>query len=143
MIRVGVLGAAGRMGRTVCRAVAGDPDLSLVAAINPSFAGHAIAELIGPTELDLTVSDDLDVLPSAAAEVGVDFTTPDAVMGNVRRLLELGIHAVVGTTGIGPKDLSELELLARGGRANVVNAMQIAGRSNQVPVKVKCPDARS
>jgi 4-hydroxy-tetrahydrodipicolinate reductase len=126
MIRVGVLGAAGRMGRMVCRAVADDPELSLVAAINPSFAGHAITELIGPTDMDLTVSDDLGALASAAVEVGVDFTTAGAVMENIRRMLELGIHAVVGTTGIGPKDLAEIEQLASGGHANVLVAPNFA-----------------
>jgi 4-hydroxy-tetrahydrodipicolinate reductase len=126
MIRVGVLGAAGRMGRMVCRAVADDPDLSLVAAVNPSFAGRPIADLIGPTDLDLTVSDDLNALTTAAVEVAVDFTTPDAVMANVRKLIELGIHAVVGTTGFGPKDLAEIERLATGARSNVVVAPNFA-----------------
>ena len=40
MIRVGVVGAAGRMGREVARAVTADPDLELVAAVDPSHAGH-------------------------------------------------------------------------------------------------------
>ncbi|HKF90166.1 MAG TPA: 4-hydroxy-tetrahydrodipicolinate reductase, partial [Acidimicrobiia bacterium] len=39
MIRVGVLGAGGRMGRTVCQAVTDDPELALVAAIDPHHAG--------------------------------------------------------------------------------------------------------
>jgi 4-hydroxy-tetrahydrodipicolinate reductase len=126
MIRVGVLGAAGRMGRMVCRAVADDPDLSLVAAVNPSFAGRPINELIGPTDLDLTVASDLDVLSTAAVEVAVDFTTAQAVMANVRKLIEHGIHAVVGTTGMGPKDLAEIERLADGANSNVIVAPNFA-----------------
>jgi len=126
MIRVGVLGAAGRMGRMVCRAVADDPELSLVAAVSPSSAGRPIADLIGPTDLDFRVSDDLNALATAAVEVGVDFTTSQAVMANVRTLIEHGIHAVVGTTGMGPKDLAEIERLVSGANSNVIVAPNFA-----------------
>jgi 4-hydroxy-tetrahydrodipicolinate reductase len=74
---VGVLGARGRMGQEVCRAVETAADLELVAALD--------------------VGDDLDTL--TGARVAVDFTHPSAVMDNLRFLVEHGIHAVVGTTG--------------------------------------------
>jgi 4-hydroxy-tetrahydrodipicolinate reductase len=76
-MKVGVLGAHGRMGQAACAAVEGAPDLSLVAALD--------------------VDDSLDGL--AGAEVVVDFTHPDAVMDNLRHVVEHGVHAVVGTTG--------------------------------------------
>jgi 4-hydroxy-tetrahydrodipicolinate reductase len=78
-IRVGVIGAAGRMGSEVCRAVEGADDLDLVAAVD--------------------LDDSLDRLVDAATEVAVDFTHPDAVMDNLRYCVGQGIHAVVGTTG--------------------------------------------
>jgi len=62
VIRVGVLGAAGRMGRLVCRAVAEDPDLVLVAGINPSRAGEPLGPLIDHPEMDVRISDELDAL---------------------------------------------------------------------------------
>jgi 4-hydroxy-tetrahydrodipicolinate reductase len=77
--RVGVLGAAGRMGSEVCRAVTAAGDLELVA--------------------ELDVDDELERLRAAEASVVVDFTTPGAVMANLRWCVEHGIHAVVGTTG--------------------------------------------
>ncbi|MBO0827683.1 MAG: 4-hydroxy-tetrahydrodipicolinate reductase, partial [Streptosporangiales bacterium] len=77
--RVGVLGAAGRMGGEVCRAVEAADDLELVAPLD--------------------VEDDLDRLRTAEASVVVDFTTPDAVMDNLRWCVGNGVHAVVGTTG--------------------------------------------
>jgi 4-hydroxy-tetrahydrodipicolinate reductase len=101
VIRVGVLGAAGKMGSLVCAAVEGDPDLELVAAVNPGKGGAHIG--------GSTVSETIDSLDSDGAEVAVDFTEPDAVMGNVRWLVGRGIHAVVGTTGIGPDRLEEIE----------------------------------
>jgi 4-hydroxy-tetrahydrodipicolinate reductase len=126
MIRIGVLGAAGRMGRLVCRAVADDPDLALVAAVNPGSDGTELGPLIGHTDVDVRIADDRDALVHAETEVAVDFTTPQAVMGNIRWLLQHGIHGVVGTTGIGPKDLEELRGLAEGGDANVMVASNFA-----------------
>ena len=72
MIRVGVLGARGRMGRTVCAAVAADPDCELAAAVDTQ-AGEAVA--------GLEVSGSPDALLASGAEVAVDFTHPSAVMG--------------------------------------------------------------
>ncbi len=78
-IRVGVLGARGRMGAEVVKAVNNSTDLELVA------------------ELDL--GDSLDQLITSGAQVVVDFTTPDSVMKNLEFLIQNNIHAVVGTTG--------------------------------------------
>ena len=78
-IRVGVLGARGRMGAEVVKAVTNASDLDLVA------------------QLDL--GDSLDQLITSGAQVVVDFTTPDSVMKNLEFLIQNDIHAVVGTTG--------------------------------------------
>lgn len=77
--RVGVLGARGRMGTEVVRAVAAVDDLEVVAT--------------------LAADDQLSLLTDAGAQVVVDFTRPDVVMGNVEWCLSHGIHVVVGTTG--------------------------------------------
>lgn len=79
VLNVAVLGAKGRMGATVCDAVRAAADLELVAALD--------------------VGDDLDELVRSAASVVVDFTTPDAVMGNVEFCVGHGVNVVVGTTG--------------------------------------------
>lgn len=76
---MGVLGAAGRMGGEVCRAVTEADDLELVAPLD--------------------VDDDLERLRTAEASVVVDFTAPDAVMANLEWCVRHGVHAVVGTTG--------------------------------------------
>lgn len=78
-IKVGVLGARGRMGQDVCNAIEAAADLELVARVD--------------------VGDDLQELSAAAAEVVVDFTTPDAVLHNLSWCMQHGIHTVVGTTG--------------------------------------------
>ena len=84
MTRVGVVGAAGRMGREVSRAVEADPDLVLV------------------SQLDL--GDDLTWLLDARCEVVVDFTVADAARATLPFLAEHSIHAVVGTTGLTDAD---------------------------------------
>ncbi|OEV11141.1 4-hydroxy-tetrahydrodipicolinate reductase, partial [Streptomyces nanshensis] len=78
-LRVAVLGAKGRMGSEAVRAVEGAEDMELVAALGSG--------------------DPLRTLTDAGAEVAVDLTRPDAVLGNLEFCLAHGIHAVVGTTG--------------------------------------------
>jgi 4-hydroxy-tetrahydrodipicolinate reductase len=75
---------------------------------------------------ELGRGDLLDRLQEKGAEVAVDFTTPEAVKGNVLWLIERGIHAVVGTSGLTEADLEELEAAAQGGRANVFIAPNFA-----------------
>jgi len=102
LIRVGVVGAAGRMGRTVCAAVAEHPGLELVAAVDPAFAGERLGEL--------TVAGELRALADAGAQVVVDFTTLEAARTTVSWAALHGVHAVVGTTGWSPDDLARMEV---------------------------------
>lgn len=96
-IRVGVVGAGGRMGRAVCEAIDTDPGVQLVAAVDPHAAGtvmHAI-----------TVASDLRAIVDAGASVVVDFTDADAARTTLPWLAEHRLHAVVGTTGFDADDL--------------------------------------
>ncbi|TLW90376.1 4-hydroxy-tetrahydrodipicolinate reductase [Saccharomonospora piscinae] len=77
VIKVGVLGARGRMGTEVVRAVSAAPDMTVVAEVD---AGD-------------------DRTPLSSADVLVDFTHPGAVMDNLRFAVDHGLHAVVGTSG--------------------------------------------
>jgi len=104
-LRVGVIGAGGKMGSTVCRAVATDPDLELVAGVDPHHAGLDLQQVTGAEGVDATIARDLEGLVHAQAEVAVDFTHLDAARDNLIWLAEHGIHAVVGTTGFSDEDL--------------------------------------
>ncbi len=98
-----MFGAAGKMGSTVCRAVADDLDLELVAAVDPGAAGEPIARVAG-VESDVEVAGEaahLDDVP----DVMVDFTHLDAARANLAWCAERGVHAVVGTTGFTEEDL--------------------------------------
>jgi 4-hydroxy-tetrahydrodipicolinate reductase len=97
-IRVGVVGAGGRMGATVCAAVAADPQLDLVAAVDP---GHVGMSLHG-----VTVAADLKALADANCSVVVDFTVAAAARTTLPWLAMHGMHAVVGTTGFSDDDFA-------------------------------------
>ncbi len=128
MIRVGVVGACGRMGQMVCRAVAEADDLALVAAIDRSRVGLSIGPLIGHPEIDVPVADELDRLLEAEVELAVDFTHPEVVMDNVRWCIAHAIHLVVGTTGVSAEDLVEITSLIddEGSESNVIVAPNFA-----------------
>jgi 4-hydroxy-tetrahydrodipicolinate reductase len=124
-VRVGVVGAAGRMGAEVCRAVAGADDLELVAAVDVSAVGGSLREHTG-VDSQLSIAGELEALTDAGCEVAVEFTGPASVGANLRWLLEHGIHTVVGATGISGEDLEAARALASGGDANALVAPNFA-----------------
>ena len=89
MINVAVLGARGRMGSEVVKAVEAAEGLALVAALD--------------------MGDSLEQLKGSAAHVVVDFTTPDSVMANLEFLIDNGINVVVGTTGFDDSKLATVK----------------------------------
>ena len=107
-IRVGVFGAGGRMGSTVCRAVVADPDLQLVAAVDPLHAGIDLRGVTGADLRGLQVSPDVESLGRTEAQVAVDFTHIDAARSNLAWCAANGVHAVVGTSGFTPADYEDL-----------------------------------
>ncbi len=124
-IRVGVFGAAGRMGTMVCRAVLDDPDLELVAAVDPLHADIDLHQLGIPSS-GVQVARSADALAEAGAEVAVDFTVIDAARSNVEWCAEHGVHAVVGTTGFIDTDLAALRRRFEESAANAVVAPNFA-----------------
>lgn len=107
MIKVGVLGARGRMGSEVVKAVTEAADCELVAALDQG--------------------DSLDALVTSGAQVVVDFTTPDVVMANLEFLVKNNIHAVVGTTGFSDERIAQLNTwLAANPKAGILIAPNFA-----------------
>ena len=121
VIRVGVVGGAGRMGREVCRAVEGAPDLTLAAIVDPAVEGRSLpADWAPGIGTSAVVSSSVEGLADAGVEVAVDFTVADAARRTLPWLAEHGVHAVVGTTGLGPEDFAWLGRVFGEGRANAV-----------------------
>ena len=88
-MRVGVLGARGKVGTTMCAAVRNADDMTLSAEVD---AGDSLAMF---TDND--------------TEIVIDFTHPDVVMNSLEFLIDNGIHAVVGTTGFTDERIAKVE----------------------------------
>lgn len=100
MIAVGVVGAAGRMGTTVCQAVDTADDMDVLARVD--------------------LGDSLDLLDDC--DVVVDFTAPDVVMATLAHCIPKGIHVVVGTSGFDAERLRQVEALVAGTETGVLVA---------------------
>jgi 4-hydroxy-tetrahydrodipicolinate reductase len=124
MIRVGVFGAAGRMGATVCRAVLDDPELELVAAVDPMHSGLDLRQC--GIDASLQMGRNAGALADAGAEVAVDFTVVDAARDNIKWCADNGVHAVVGTTGFTPADMDDFRTRFEASSANAVIAPNFA-----------------
>ena len=121
-IPVVVTGALGRMGAEVIRAVHAAPDCHLVGAVDntPGKEGHDVGELLGLSALDVAVTADLEGCLCSASQavrdagpgkgaVMVDFTHPSVVYANTRAAIAYGVHPVIGTTGLSPAQLDDLQ----------------------------------
>jgi 4-hydroxy-tetrahydrodipicolinate reductase len=127
-VRVGVLGATGRMGRATCEAVLAAPDLELAAAVGRATGvGRPLAELVPGAPEGLLVAESLSELIAAEAEVVVDFSRPEATAAAVEGLVPEGVHLVSGTTGLPAELLDDLANLAgKAEHGNVVWAPNFA-----------------
>jgi len=99
-MRVGVLGAKGKVGATMVQAVEAAQDLTFTAGVD--------------------AGDPLSMFADRHTEVVIDFTHPDVVMDNLKFLIDNGIHAVVGTTGFTDERLSQVEAWLEESRTTAV-----------------------
>jgi 4-hydroxy-tetrahydrodipicolinate reductase len=127
-VRVGVLGATGRMGLAVCKAVLDAPDLELAAAVaRATGVGRPLRDLVPGAPEELLVSDRVPELLEAGAEVVVDFSRPEATAAAAGAVLGEGVHLVSGTTGLPAELMDDLDALAgKPDHGNVVWAPNFA-----------------
>jgi 4-hydroxy-tetrahydrodipicolinate reductase len=103
VIRVGVVGATGKMGRAACAAIVGDDQLELAAAISRSATGRRLADVIG-ADTDLVYVAALQDALDAGIDVLVDFTSAAYAPEHVTWGIANGVHVVEGTTGFAIDD---------------------------------------
>ncbi|MDH3226802.1 MAG: 4-hydroxy-tetrahydrodipicolinate reductase [Thermoleophilia bacterium] len=111
MMRVLVNGAAGRMGQAVVDAVRAAEGMEVAARVDPVLDAG-----------DGRYPDLRSALADVTADAAVDFTRPDTVYANCVELLEAGVHAVVGTTGLTDDQLADLRARVEAGSANLLIA---------------------
>lgn len=107
MIKVGVTGAIGKMGKEVTKAVCDSQDLKLVTAIDT----NEIDLLVGP---DVRIIGDLkSAIEMNKPDVMVDFTQPKFVFENAKICMESGVRPVIGTTGLSDEQIATLQEMSK------------------------------
>jgi len=105
-MKIGIVGCAGRMGRMLVAETLATDGCKLAGGSEhgeSAFLGHDVAALAGLDEAGLVVGDDTDAL-FAAADVVIDFTLPQATIGNAEAAVKHGTALVIGTTGLGAEE---------------------------------------
>lgn len=115
------------MGLEVVRAVTAADDMRLAAAVSRRGAGEDVGELAGVGPIGIPLGNDLRAaLEDTRPDVLVDFTTPGQVAAHTYTAIEMGVHAVVGTTGLTPDDLENIDRRARDAGVGVLVAPNFA-----------------
>lgn len=112
--RIGITGAAGRMGRQLVEAIMLHPELELTAAVDrpgSSFLGTDAGELAGQGHQGVPITDTLESV-LADVDVVIDFTIPEATLEHARLCREYGVPMVIGTTGLNAEQKGALEKAA-------------------------------
>jgi len=124
-IRVAVQGALGRVGQEVVKAVCRESEMQLVGAVELKVTKDSLT--LPDDSGSVPFSADLDyILTSCQPDVLVDFTIAQAAMPAVRMATERGVNLVVGTTGLTPDDLKEIDRLAKTHKVGAVVAPNFA-----------------
>ncbi len=126
-IKVLVSGASGRVGREVIKTILNDEELELTGAVDKMNIGKDAGALVGLEPAGIIISDDLaETVKNSQVQVMVDFTTPATVLNNIRTALSLGVHIVVGTTGLTSENLKEVSTLCTNNNVNALIAPNFA-----------------
>lgn len=107
MIKVGVIGASGKMGKTVVSAVLNDENTELVCAVDKYNVGFEIAPSV-KIQYDIK-----EAILETKPDVVIDFTQPSTIYENIKIYLDLKIKSVIGTTGLKKEQIEEIEQLSK------------------------------
>lgn len=119
MLRITIVGAAGRMGRRLIALTAADPELTLVGAVDANaaeFAEQDAGELAGVGLLDVGFSATLSDELLAKTDAVIDFSAPDQTLAMLTASFAAGVAYVLGTTGHTPEQKADIEAAAATGR---------------------------
>lgn len=125
-IRVAVFGAGGAMGATVCRAVIEDPELELSFVLDPRLAGIDLGQATGILGTGLFVLGHNEAISPDQVDVAVDFTRAEAAFENALYCAKVGIHSVIGTTGLTDAQIALLQSAFEVGGSSCIMASNFA-----------------
>ncbi len=114
MIKVGVVGAAGKMGKTLVSLIQASPDLTLSAAIEypgMPLLGSDAGVIAGVDSAGVVITDDLSAV-AGTLDVLIDFTIAKATVANMEVCAQTGTAMVIGTTGLSAPEISRLEQIS-------------------------------
>ncbi len=113
MIKIGVIGALGKMGKEVVKAVINAPDMELVAAVDICSDGQDIGLIATGTKSGVLIETDLvKSLQNHKPDVVVDFTQPKNIFENVQEYMDLKIKSVIGTTGLTDEQIAQIKIMS-------------------------------
>lgn len=116
MIKLGVVGANGKMGTQVVNLAIADKDFELVCAIDKFGAGKQLCE-------NVYIEDNFEEsLVKRKPDVVVDFTQPSVIYENIKSYIKLGIKSVIGTTGLSKEQVANIEKLSKEANVGVIIA---------------------
>lgn len=116
MIKLGVIGANGKMGSEVVKLAISNEDFELVCAIDKFGAGKQLCE-------NVVVEENLrESLVKRKPEIVVDFTQPSVIYENIKVYMELGIKSVIGTTGLSKEQIEEIEKMSKKNNVGIIIA---------------------
>ena len=114
MIRVGVAGANGKMGKEVVNMVLQNPDFELVLAIDKYTADKKIS--------DIQITSDFSDIKKINPNIMVDFTQPSTIFENIKIYQENKIKSVIGTTGLSSEEISKIKSMSKENSTGIVIA---------------------
>lgn len=119
MIRVGVIGALGKMGKEVIKAVIAADDLELVMAVDIVKVGEDIGNIVVAKDSGVKIQDNLsDALISCKPDVVVDFTQPSTIFKNATFCLSQKVRTVIGTTGLSDEEINKLKEMSEANKTS-------------------------
>lgn len=125
-LNICIAGATGWVGKPLCLAVSATDDLNLVGAVSPTHKGRNLKDVIGESNLDLTVSGSVAEALDTPTDMLVDYTKADVVKANVMTAIGKGVHVVIGSSGLTDDDFVEINQAALANEVGVIAAGNFA-----------------